>query len=102
MAISITMLTVVMGSHFQLPCNSTLRNFPVLAHYFEHCECVYSNWTEWATPNNAISITVPRNQCDSEMARPEERWQTVISGHECGDNKREERYTCTCISTLHK
>ena len=95
--VGLTLITVA-TCQFRLPCDSGLRSYSILAPLFAHCECVYSNWTEWANPINAISIPVPRNQCDSGMARPEERWQTVISGYECENNRSEVRHIC---SKLH-
>ena len=74
----------------QFPCNHHLRHN---AMFFEHCECRYSDWTEWAIPENAITVAVPANQCPSEKAWPEERWQKVISGYQC-EHKREERHIC--------
>ena len=77
----------------QFPCDSLLRHLPAFSQFFAHCECQYTNWTEWATPVNASPIPVPRNQCNSTVARPEERWRTVISGDECEDT-RDERHIC--------
>ena len=61
--------------------------------FFEHCKCRYSDWTDWTIPENATFIAVPSYQCPSGMAWPEERWQKVISGYECED-EREERHLC--------
>jgi hypothetical protein len=76
--IALTWLTMVTS---QLPCDSVLRRLPEYAHYFTHCECSYSEWTEW----EAISShTVNHTQCSSGTALTMERRQIVVSG-ECDD-----------------
>ena len=83
--------------HVQLPCYSPLRIFPSLAMFFEHCECVYDEWTDVAPSPNAAPTTVSADQCRSELAKPAERWQLATSGYEC-ENITEETYIClsTC------
>ena len=81
------------------PCDHYLRQYAKFSLSFEHCECRYSDWTEWTIPENATSIVVPSNQCRSEMAWPEERWQEVISGYKCKP-LYEERHICKSILDL--
>ena len=94
-SVAVVALFAVATCQFQLPCDSLLQSIPEFSQFFAHCECNYADWTEWATPENALSIAVPLNQCPSELARPEERWQRVIGGYvyEC-EERREERYIC--------
>ena len=71
-------LTVATG---QLPCDSVLRRLPSFSHLFAHCECLYSQWTDWVAINRTA---VPTSQCPSGSALKRERRQVVISG-ECDD-----------------
>ena len=83
--IAFAWLTVVTS---QLPCNSQLRLVPSFAHLFTHCECSYSEWTEWSVIN---SIEVPLSQCDSGRELIEQR---ILTG-DC-DDRMEERNVCKC------
>ena len=74
----------------QLPCNSQLRLSPSFSHLFTHCECSFSEWTDWTVIRTQ---PVPSSQCPSEKALTEERRQRVVSGSNC-DEKREERVVC--------
>ena len=81
----------------QFPCDSRWRGVAGFSMFFDHCQCRYSNWTDWTIPENATSVVVPSDQCPSGMAWPEERWPKIISGYECEDIKREERHVCKLI-----
>ena len=86
--IAVALLTVT-SCQVQLPCDSPLRVFPSLAMFFEHCECVYEE-TELGT------MTVPAEQCRSELAVVVRRRQLATSGYECEDITEE---TYECVST---
>ena len=85
-AIAFTWFTMATS---QLPCNSQLRLIPVFSYLFTHCECSYSEWTEWVPIS---STPVPSTQCPSERALTEERRQRVLSG-DC-DDRTEEKVIC--------
>ena len=76
----------------QLPCDSVLRRLPAFAHYFTHCDCLYSEWTEWDVVS---SHTVNYTQCSSEKALTMQRRQIVISG-DC-DDITENDTICKCM-----
>ena len=86
-AVALAWLTV---ATCQLSCNSQLRLLPAFAHLFTHCDCSYSEWTEWVPIS---STPVPRSQCSSGRALTEERRQRVLSG-ENFDERREENVIC--------
>lgn len=65
----------------QLPCDSVLRRLPTYAYLFTHCDCLYSDWTDWVAINR---MAVDVSQCPSRSALIYERKQLVISG-ECDD-----------------
>lgn len=78
----------------QRSCNSQLRFLPQFRHLFRHCECQYSEWTEWAP----VEAGVPASQCPTGKAMLEERRQVVISG-DCED-KTEEAYLCKLLGYI--
>ena len=86
--VAVALLTVA-SCQVQLPCDSPLRVFPSLARFFEHCECLYEE-TELGT------MTVPAEQCRSELAVVVRRRQLATSGDECEDITEE---TYECVST---
>ena len=77
------------GGQYQLPCDNQLRLLPEFAHLFTHCDCTYSEWSEWSIIR---STSVPQYQCDSERALIEERRRTVLNGS-C-EQGQEERTIC--------
>ena len=93
-AVALAWLTV---AACRLPCDSQLRLLPVFAPRFKHCDCSYSEWTEWAPIK---STPVPRSQCSSGKALTEERRQRVLSGKNCKE-KREEKMLCKLRIMLH-
>ena len=76
LASMVCLLTCSLVTSLQLPCDSPLRRFPSLSHFFTHCECSRSEWTEWA----AIGTT-NASACPSGRAVIEERRQTVLTGN---------------------
>ena len=58
--------TLVTG---QLPCDSAIRRLPAFVHYFSHCDCLRSEWTEWAAIDRKA---LPATQCPSLSARRDE------------------------------
>ena len=70
--------TLVTG---QLPCDSAIRRLPAFAHYFTHCDCLRSEWTEWAAIDRKA---LPATQCPSLSALVYQRRQRVIEG-QCQD-----------------
>ena len=86
-AVALAWLTV---ATCHLSCNSQLRLLPAFAHLFTHCDCSYSEWTEWVPIS---STPVPRSQCSSGRALTEERRQRVLSG-ENFDESRDENVIC--------
>ena len=94
-AVIIFAFLTVAACQVQWPCDSSLRNITVLASYFEHCECQYSNWTDLTPLVHAIPISVPSSRCSSGFIIRGERWQYAISGYECY-NRTEEDDMCVC------
>ena len=91
-AISATfVLALISAASCQLPCNSQLRLFPQFQHLFSHCECSYSQWSDWEPVSSSI---VPTSQCPSGRALTEQRVQVDISGTSCAA-RSEERTVCT-------
>ena len=93
-AVALAWLTV---AACRLPCDSQLRLLPVFAPRFKHCDCSYSEWTEWAPIK---STPVPRSQCSSGKVLTEERRQRVLSGKNCKE-KRQEKMLCKLRIMLH-
>ena len=81
-----------------LSCDSQLRLLPQFADLFTHCECGYSEWSEWT----ALRVTeVPTSQCESGKALTEERNRTVVdySTNDCNETTEERT---VCKSSLNK
>ena len=89
----VTFAFLSMAASQQLPCDSPLRRFAVLADYFAHCECRYGNWTDVVPYANATLIAVPPSQCSSGFAILGERRQEATT-EQC-QNKTEESYVCS-------
>ena len=83
-------LALIAAGSCQLPCNSQLRLLPNFQHLFGHCQCSYSEWSEWTAVSTS---TVPTSQCPSGRALREERAQVILSGENC-DEKSEDRTVC--------
>lgn len=65
-------IAILAMANCQLPCTSQLRLNPALSHLFTHCQCTYSEWSEWAAISSA---PVPTRQCPSGRVLTEERRQ---------------------------
>ena len=91
-------LTAVSG---QLPCTSALRRLPQFGHLFAHCDCTYSDWTDWYPIER---IAVPTSQCPSAHVFKMERVQHAL-GDSCADKKEhydmcKYYYDCTIVCYL--
>ena len=114
-------LSLTAAQGYQLSCDSQLRLVPSFAHLFTHCgsgsnngdgsnnngggsnnngdgdssssPCEYGTWSDWAEPDPPVTKSVPVSQCESGMARQEERRQSHTGGRRC-EERREERYVC--------
>ena len=83
LSVMVVLAGFTLVSSIQLSCDHILRRLPSYAYLFTHCNCLYSNWTEWVAINRtAVNIS----QCSSGSALIYERKQLVISG-ECDDRK---------------
>ncbi len=70
-------------------CDSRLRI--LLPHLFKHCDCIYSDWSEWEQVPNSIGTDVS-GTCESGQAFIETRKKMAI-GEGC-EEQDESRTTC--------
>ena len=89
-AAGIVVFALIAAASCQLSCTSQLRFLPQFQHLFAHCQCSYSQWSEWTPVSSSV---VPNSQCASGRALREERRQVVISGSNCND-RSEDRTVC--------
>ena len=79
----------------QLNCDSLLRNiYPEL---FTHCDCSYSQWSEWQFVPNSV-VDVPTTQCPTGQAYSESRTRSAV-GQGC-ISETETRVICKFLVPL--
>ena len=79
----------------QLNCDSLLRNiYPQL---FTHCDCSYSQWSEWKFVPNSI-VDVATSQCSTGQAYSESRTRSAV-GEGC-ISETETRVICKFLTPL--
>ncbi len=76
-------------------CNSRLRF--LLPKWFKHCDCTYSDWSEWEPVPNTIGTDVS-STCESGQAFNETRRQMTV-GESC--QERAENRTICKFECLH-
>lgn len=73
--LSLTSLFLAGGLAAPLPCDSNLRI--VLPHLFSHCECQFSEWSEWENVPDTV-VNVSTAVCNSSQAYDERRTRSAI------------------------
>lgn len=73
--IGLTLLLMTSGAAAQLPCNSQLRI--LLPHLFTHCECKYSDWSDWEHVPNSVATDATGN-CSSGESYEEKRTRSAF------------------------
>ena len=74
--IALAGLTVVSS---QLPCDHVLRHFPAFSYLFIHCDCLYSEWTDWVPIERVVEP-----ECNSNSELIYTRKEIVVFGN-CED-----------------
>ncbi len=83
--------TLISSTEAKLPCKSRLRF--LRPNLFKHCECTYTDWTEWEMVPNTLGKDVSAmGICESGEAFTETRMQVAL-GENC-EMRVENRSMC--------